>query len=874
MPGSVDEHGEPSPWRLIASAPGQWAGPDELPATGWQAVDRLGTVAAMLRGLAPAGADWSVVAQRMTAAPVAGAALGNALDAADWWMALDLFLRADELAGAGGARLELDGLATLAEVWLDGRRLLDSRNMFVAHAVPLDGLTPGRHRLVIVARSLDAALQQRRPRPRWRAPMIEHQQLRWWRTSVLGRTPGWSPPAAPVGAWRDVRLVLPGASPGWQVGPARLQAWLDGAEGRLDIEVPLQAGGADLRAAPPPVVELLLTRERHTLVEEDPVARVLLQPEAGRACWRTRLRLPVVDPWWPHTHGEPALYRATLRLDDGMQVTFTDLGCIGFRRVEVDTDGGDFRVRINGQPVFCRGACWTPLDVVGLRATPDQHEAAVAQVCATGMNMVRVAGTMVYEEASFHAACDRAGLMVWQEFMFANMDFPHDDEAWRRSVETEARQQLGHWQSHPCVVLVCGNSEVGQQAAMWGAPRADWEPALFHETLPALVGEVLPGTPYWPSSAHGGAFPHAPDSGTTSAYAVGAYLRPLEDARRLAPRFATECLAFANVPPAATLSRLRGGTGVRVTHPAWKEGSPRDLGAGWDFDDVRDHYLELLSGESARTLRYSDHDRYLMLSRITTAEVMAAAMAEWRLPGSACRGALVWWLRDLRPGAGWGLLDDRGLPKSVCHALRRVLQPQAVLLADEGHSGLVAHVINEGPQPLQARLRLDVWRQRSALESLGIDLELAAHGHAAIPVAASLDRWIDLTWAHRFGPRGHEAVSARLLGADGRTLSEHWHFPGGLLRPGREAAQLQADAQALGHGVAEVTLRAETLCPAVHFDVPGWVADDEFFHLAPGETRAVRLRAIDLAPSKRIPPLRGCALAPGLSGPVVIKGGT
>src|SRR5213079_1068849 len=147
-----------------------------------------------------------------------------------------------------------------------------------------------------------------------------------------------------------------------------------------------------------------------------------------------------------------------------------------------------------------------------------------------------------------------------------NMDYPEEPE-WRASIADEIGQNLSRLAGHPSLALVCGGSEVEQQAAMWGAPRAAWNAPLFHELLPALVREACPGIFYWPSSAHGGAFPHQASVGTTSYYGVGAYLRPLEDARRSEVRFASECLAFANVPgPRA----LPGGPSARVHHPAWK----------------------------------------------------------------------------------------------------------------------------------------------------------------------------------------------------------------------------------------------------------------------------------------------------------------
>ncbi|MDJ0930980.1 hypothetical protein [Breoghania sp.] len=77
---------------------------------------------------------------------------------------------------------------------------------------------------------------------------------------------------------------------------------------------------------------------------------------------------------------------------------------------------------------------------------------------------------------------------------------------------------------------------------------------------------------------------------------------------------------------------------------------PRDRRVGWDFEDVRDHYLKLLHGEDPAALPYGDPARYLDLSRIVTGEVMEATFAEWHRVASSCAGALVWTFQDLLPG--------------------------------------------------------------------------------------------------------------------------------------------------------------------------------------------------------------------------------
>src|SRR6185312_9813337 len=187
--------------------------------------------------------------------------------------------------------------------------------------------------------------------------------------------------------------------------------------------------------------------------------------------------------------------------------------------------------------------------------------------------------------------CDRSGVLLWQDLMFANMDYPESSPEFLATVRAEVSAQLQRLQAHASLAILCGNSEVSQQAAMSGAPSELWAPALFESVFAQLAAEHCPDVPYCASSAQGGAFPHQADEGVTSYYGVGAYRRALSDARTSGLRFASECLAFANVPESATLERLAASTGGPLWphQPRWKQRVPRDRLATWDFDDVRDH---------------------------------------------------------------------------------------------------------------------------------------------------------------------------------------------------------------------------------------------------------------------------------------------
>src|SRR4051812_1820086 len=157
-------------------------------------------------------------------------------DGQDWWWRTRLD---GDLATSGPAVLGFDGLATLADIWIDGKHVLRSENMFVSRQVRID--VSGPHEILIRCAALTPELERRRPRPRWRVPMLKATQLRWFRTTLLGRTPGWSPPCPPVGPWRPVWIAR-----GESARVPTFTATLEGQSGRIDVEMPLDDADASI----------------------------------------------------------------------------------------------------------------------------------------------------------------------------------------------------------------------------------------------------------------------------------------------------------------------------------------------------------------------------------------------------------------------------------------------------------------------------------------------------------------------------------------------------------------------------------------------------------------------------------------------------
>jgi beta-mannosidase len=745
-------------------------------------------------------------------------------DERDWWFRCRFSAEPNETPGA--RILRFDGLATLAEVWLNNQLVLESDNMFIAHELDVSAVLRDSNTLLVRFRSLASALAAPRPRPRWRTKLVEHQQLRWVRTTLLGRMPGWSPPVRPVGPWRSVTLE------------SRASIAIESG----DVLSSVDSSGASVEAAI--VIRTLgaTTVRSASLAVGAEDCRLEVHREDDRVELHGTLRMRNAERWWPHTHGSQRMYDARLVVTtDNGDVTI-ELGRIAFRSIDVATADGQFTVSVNGTRIFCRGACWTTPDIVTLGADPRRYEALLLTARDAGMNMIRVGGTMTYEADAFYDCCDRLGILVWQDFMFANMDYPAADAGFANGVENEATSNIARLRRHPSLAVLCGNSEVEQQAAMVGIPRDQWGQGLFGDLLPRCCASTAPNVFYWASSPSGGPLPFHTDSGVCHYYGVGAYLRPLDDARRSNVRFAAECLGFANVPDQATIDALLPAGESPVHHPRWKARVPRDHGAGWDFEDVRDHYLESMFGVHAMRLRYADMERYLALSRVVTGEVMARTIGEWRRSGSSCNGALVWFFQDLWPGAGWGLLDSTGTPKAAFYAVKRAMQPVAVTITDEGANGLHVHVTNDGARDVDGKVRVALFRDgRTCVASGTASLTVPARAAAFVSADAVLGAFHDVGYAYRFGAAGHDLVVATFTDEHGTRIGDAFHFPVGPPSVKRDAIGVVVGAARRRDGAVLVTIRAEQFAQSVAIEAAHALPDDNYFHVAPGDEKVVVL---------------------------------
>ncbi len=192
-------------------------------------------------------------------------------------------------------------------------------------------------------------------------------------------------------------------------------------------------------------------------------AQVKTQAVKGRKHFVT-FDMPNAELWWPNGYGEQPLYLYKIELVRDGEVVSTKEGYLAFRSVELaeealaDTLIG-YQIRLNGENIFVKGSNWVPVDCFTGAIENDKYVKLITQAKEANYNMLRVWGGGIYEHDVFYETCDRLGIMVWQDFMFACADIPDDNESWLKNTREECAYQIKRLRNHPSIVYWCGGNE-------------------------------------------------------------------------------------------------------------------------------------------------------------------------------------------------------------------------------------------------------------------------------------------------------------------------------------------------------------------------------------------------------------------------------
>jgi beta-galactosidase/beta-glucuronidase len=192
--------------------------------------------------------------------------------------------------------------------------------------------------------------------------------------------------------------------------------------------------------------------------------------------------------WWPNGYGDPNLYDVKLSFETGPHgVSDSKAFRTGVRQFTYKDDGEALKIFINGRRLIPRGGNWGFAESM-LRYRSREYDAAVRYHREMNFNMIRDWVGQIGDEA-FYEACDKYGIVVWQDFWLANPfdgPDPNDNDLFLRNA-TDLVERI---RNHPSIGVYCGRNE--------GNP-----PKPLDDGLRDILGRLHPGMRYFSSSSFG-----------------------------------------------------------------------------------------------------------------------------------------------------------------------------------------------------------------------------------------------------------------------------------------------------------------------------------------------------------------------------------
>lgn len=612
----------------------------------------------------------------------------------DWVFERDLDL--DPAADDERVDLVFDGIDTVATLTFGEHEIGRTANQHRSYRFDVRDLvqpTTQRLRVLLTSALAHAEAEATRLGPR---PLAYDQPFNMVRKMACSFGWDWGPDLQTAGLWRPVRVER------WSV--ARLAAvrplvTVDAAgTGRVAVHVEVERSGL-------PGGDAALVVRAHVAG-----ADVSVEVPGGSSTATVDLEVPHAPLWWPVGHGTQPLAElgVTLAGPDAPEPLDTWSRRIGFRTVELDTstddDGTAFTFRINGRPIFVKGANWIPDDHLLTRITRERLAHRLDQAVDAHLNLVRVWGGGIYESEDFYELCDERGLLVWQDFLLACAAYPEEQPLWDE-LEAEAREHVARLTPHPSLVLWNGGNENLWGFMDWGWPQElegrTWGYRYATELLSGVVAELDPtrpysdGSPYSPGFALDEVHPNDPDHGTHHQWEVWNRVDYTVYGDEV-PRFCSE-FGFQGPPTWATLTRaVHAADGGPLTKddPAFLLHQKADDGNG-KLDRGMEPHLGVPD----------DFADWHWAAQLNQARAVRFAVEHYRSWWPRTAGAIVWQLNDCWPVTSWAAIDGDERPKPLWYALRTAYAPRLLTVQPRQGREVLA-VVNETPAIWQGIVRL------------------------------------------------------------------------------------------------------------------------------------------------------------------------
>lgn len=724
------------------------------------------------------------------------------------WVYRKPFVVDEHFLSAREVELVAEGLDTYARIRINGKGVAETANMFVEHRLSVKQfLRRGTNVIEImfdspVARSkklqkkygkLDVALEPHRVYVR------KAQYSFGW---------DWGPRLATSGIWRNI--FLEASSHPILRHPFVKVVSANKREAVIELSVEIHS-----TANVPLKLRTVVTGE-NCVVTNARTARVK----------GTTFRLTIPNPklWWPNGHGEQPLYTAAFTLlRDGTEIHAlqTPFAVRTVRLLqEQDAEGESFVIEVNGAKIFCKGADWIPSDSFLPRIANTTYEKLLAMARDAHMNMIRVWGGGCYEQDVFYNLCDKLGLMVWQDFMFACGEYP--EQPWfLRQVEKEATKVVKRLRNHPSIVLWCGNNECEWIfcAGNPGKGPDDMSGAtIFRDLLPEAVRKFDGTRPYWRSSPFGKGSPNDESNGNHHQWLVWSSWKDYKEYENDNARFVTEFgfQAPANSRTYDSVTRLSDRhmqSQVIEYHNKQVEGTER-----------------LFRFQGAHFQLGTNFGDFIYKGQLVQAEALKTAVEHWRRRKFKTAGALFWQLNDCWPVSSWAVIDSALRPKAAYYYSRKFFAPVLVSFKTVGG-------------------RIEVWGTNDLLLPVDATLEATLNSFTGKTIwsrskrarlAANSSKVLGAIISSEYVDEDLSTcyLLARLRSEVGLISENRFFFlePKHLNLP---KAKVQTDLKRIEEGKFELTVRADKFLKYVFVEIEGEepMFEDNYFDLDARESK-------------------------------------
>ncbi len=527
--------------------------------------------------------------------------------------------------------------------------------------------------------------------------------------------------------------------------------------------------------------------------------------------------------WWPNGMGEQHLYQVDAELQIEDQVVRYPSFAYGLRFVSLDTDD-TFAFVINGRKVYAKGANWIPADALYARISDETYDAMVLDAREANFNMLRVWGGGLYEPDAFYQACDRYGIMIWHDFMFACAPYPDHEPEFVREVVNEVDYQTKRLRKHASMVLWCGNNENHWGFLDWWGEKTKAGAHIYNYILPEVVQRNSPGVPYWNSSPYGGDRPNAYDVGDCH-YWREAMMNP-DMEKRITPEVYDACTArfvsefgYIGAPSKSTILNYLDGAPFDRESEVWQHHNnafeKNTVEAG-----LRKHY----ANPDGMT-----PDEYVLYSGLTQGLMYGYALDAMHA-NPKCGGSLFWMYADCWGEVGWTIVDAYQRRKPAWYFVRRAYAPRRLIIRAGSEDAIKVTLANDTPDDLRFALEVGFISFDGRVRDVQTHLVSGKPYSRSIVATFARGEHVPAKglWVAR--AVGREDINTAVFRAlDYKELDV-------------PECKLQIAVAMVGKNRYAVRVGTDKYAHAVHFGLPeGASTSDNYFDMLPGETKGVTI---------------------------------